>query len=236
MKDKNNFGTKYHEPYHWRLRGLSLEIKLFVLKLARNYIAEDQKILDIGCGDGFTTNLLSKIALEVIGIDISSSGIRFAKTKCGWIQFVLASATSLPFRTQYFDTITMFEVIEHLYPQDAEKAVHEIHFILKKTGKFILTTPNPLNLYNLIFNKRKVSEKHCKEYNLQELIRLLKGFETIKISGVYLPLPILWWFSKPKYEVFYKPLIIFGEILPRLSKNYFWCGKKSITKENHFTL
>lgn len=226
-KKREKLGTCYDEPYHWKLKGLFLEINLSKVNFVKKNLSSNQRILDVGCGDGFATNLLSKDVSEVIGLDVSISSLRFAKVRCEGIQFVLASATVLPFRPKCFDVVTMFDVIEHLYPADANEAVHETHRVLRIGSKFMITTPNPLNLRNIFFRKRKVSEKHPREYSQKELLRLLQDFETIIITGAYLPLPILEWLSKPTYGIIYRPLITLGTVIPSLAKSTFWCGKKT---------
>lgn len=220
-------GTNYTKPYHWMREGLSREVTLCRFTFVKNCLDSSQRVLDIGCGDGFLTKLLSNHVSEVVGVDVSISGLRFAKLKCknNKIHIVLASATALPFKKGFFNAVTMFEVIEHLNNQEIGVVLSEIRRILKGNAKFILTTPNPRNLKNFLLRKRKVSDKHPKEYTQKELLTVLKDFETIQISGIYLPLPILWLFSKPRYRVLWKPLLVLGKVLPSLAMYTCWYGK-----------
>ena len=49
-------------------------------KFALNYV-KSKKILDIACGEGYGSNILSSEAEKVLGIDISSESINYAKNK-----------------------------------------------------------------------------------------------------------------------------------------------------------
>lgn len=77
-------------------------------------------VLDAGCAMGFLVEKLRELGIEAFGIDISPYAISMvhdtAKPFCS-----LGSITE-PFPRKY-DLIVSIEVLEHLPPQDAEKAV-----------------------------------------------------------------------------------------------------------------
>lgn len=61
----------------------------------------------------------------------------------------------LPYENNFFDTVYMGELIEHL--SNFKFVLTEIHRVLKKNGKFILDTPNPYAFYRIVkwFIKRE---------------------------------------------------------------------------------
>src|SRR5215831_8391381 len=63
-------------------------------------------VLDIGCGQGFFSYLLSKYGMKVSGIDLSESGIRAAKNVYGdlGINFAVGDIETVSF-PQQFDCI-----------------------------------------------------------------------------------------------------------------------------------
>ena len=98
------------------------------------------KILDVGCGEGTITNVISGLeqAQEVSGIDISPTAISIAKSKYPRIDFKTSPATNLPFDSESLDTILAIEVVEHIY--DTEQMFKEFSRVLKVRGCLIVST------------------------------------------------------------------------------------------------
>lgn len=65
------------------------------------------KLLELGCGMGFHSNLFSKLGFEVVGIDISEVAITYAKSHFSGPQFFNLDATNLSseFKYEHFDAI-----------------------------------------------------------------------------------------------------------------------------------
>jgi len=134
-----------------------------------------KKILDLGCGGGSLTYILAKAGAEVTGVEQEGLGLQFAKENLmtvdrdkNWkYSFVQASAYELPFEKDYFDTVVNCEVIEHL--ENPEKMLQEVARVLKKGGKFILTTPYRLT-------EVPQDPNHVKEYFPGELEAMLKKY------------------------------------------------------------
>jgi ubiquinone/menaquinone biosynthesis C-methylase UbiE len=54
-----------------------------------------------------------------------------------------SDAKKLPFPSNYFDRVLMFDVVEHLYPWELHEAMLEVRRVLKPDGRFIVhTAPN----------------------------------------------------------------------------------------------
>lgn len=108
-----------------------------------NFVREEDRVLDIGCGQGGLAWVVKTIRPQstVTGIDISDKGIEFAKRTYGYCaNFLIGKADELPFKDESFDTVLCGEVIEHL--EDPEKAIKEMSRVLKKdTGKLLISTP-----------------------------------------------------------------------------------------------
>lgn len=107
-------------------------------------LKDGEKVLDLGCGDGYYSYLLSQLSLnlKITGIDSHQEAIETARTQAPSkkITFIIGDAEKLPFPKNSFDKIIMSEVIEHV--NDDMKVLKEARRVLKKDGILVLTTPN----------------------------------------------------------------------------------------------
>ena len=105
------------------------------------YLPQNQtlKILDIGCGTGFFTGILSQLGHEVIGIDLTKEMIHlatvFAKQEKFDAQFLVMDAQNLEFKDASFDIVIARNVTWTL--PDVPKAYDEWLRVLKKGGLLI---------------------------------------------------------------------------------------------------
>ena len=76
------------------------------------------RLLDIGCGDGFVTRLLAERLPDgrAVGVDASPRMIAKAGTGASNVQFVLADARDLPFRAE-FDVVVSFNALHWVVEQ-----------------------------------------------------------------------------------------------------------------------
>lgn len=74
------------------------------------------RILDLGCGNGAFSKLLSTLGYDVVGIDPSESGIRQAQSSSEKVSFEIGSAYDNLLESHgEFDCVISLEVVEHLY-------------------------------------------------------------------------------------------------------------------------
>jgi ubiquinone/menaquinone biosynthesis C-methylase UbiE len=100
--------------------------------------------LDVGCGEGHNTQLLTDKEAIMTGIDISETFINFAKEREAGnrnLKFLTASACNLPFKDEYFDFCVSTMVFMD-FP-DQEKALQEIYRVLKVKGFFQFSIIHP---------------------------------------------------------------------------------------------
>ena len=104
------------------------------LKFISNYLEKDFSVLDLGCGSGQNTFLISSIVKNVIGIDYCKKDIETAKRKyksknlsffCGEAREYLSNCN------QKYDVLILSHVLEHLdEPQDfIEKLKHHFKYV-----------------------------------------------------------------------------------------------------------
>lgn len=106
---------------------------------------DGDKILDVGCGDGYYLYLLSNLGLKLrlVGTDFDPRALESARKNLKGKRILLIKANlmkRLPFANNSFDKVVMSEVVEHL-PDDA-KGLKEVYRILKLGGVLCLSVPN----------------------------------------------------------------------------------------------
>ena len=143
-----------HEP---RDRGFDYESKLwgahqveakpsYLAALRLEYALRDLdpisgKVLEIGCGGGSMTHAVKQYRpdLDLHGCDISEQAIKFAQSQIGDAEFRVGDTYNLPYGSNEFAAVLMFDVLEHLEMPGTSLA--EIHRVLKPDGLFHLYVP-----------------------------------------------------------------------------------------------
>ncbi len=126
-----------------------------------------EKILDVGCCEGYYTHRLDKYLVyphQIIGIDISKDSIKLASKKEDNCEYIVASSKSLPIQNSSVDVI-----INNFAPHNEEEFLK----VLKNGGIVIKVTPAPKHLLGLkeqLFDKVIIKETPSK----------LEGFEVKK--------------------------------------------------------
>lgn len=148
MKGTKSSGSKGLKDLDYRLLIHFLPHKFSYAQKVRGRMILDSlkngRLLDAGAGCGWLSRLAKEKGFNVVGIDIADKVIAenkwFDKTTGGTsIDLKKASVYKLPFRDNYFDSLVMSEVLEHLtYPK---KALNEAFRVLKRDGKFALLIP-----------------------------------------------------------------------------------------------
>lgn len=101
-------------------------------------LSKDNRILDLGCGEGYIGNmLLNKID---VGLDISPDEAAKAKDLPSYKNVTVADIKNLPFKNVTFNVIFSNSVIEHI--KGIENILNEAARVLKDTGIFIFTVPS----------------------------------------------------------------------------------------------
>jgi ubiquinone/menaquinone biosynthesis C-methylase UbiE len=123
--------------------------RLLEIKEIRELIKGRSKVLDIGCGNGFSTIYYSQDVNAIVGADYSVNLIRGARqllkrspykdvARKNNIEFKVADVTRLPFEDGEFDVIIGERLLINLPSWDMQKkAIREILRVLKRSGLYI---------------------------------------------------------------------------------------------------
>lgn len=162
------------------------------------YISDWQglKVLDVGCGGGYTCEFLANKGAIVSGVDQSQKCIEAAQTHSqlqGFsIDYQTGLAEALPYENTSFDVVICVDVLEHV--ADVPKTISEIHRVLKPQGLFFFDTINRNLKSQMIMIwlveeiARKIPqgihdwEKFIKPEELRQMLQE-SGFSGIEIQG-----------------------------------------------------
>lgn len=158
-----------------------------VINLIKKYNqVNNPKILDIGCGTGKNLEEFKKIG-TIFGLDNSPDALKYCLMR-GLKNLRLGSAEKTNLKTNYFDVITLLDVLEHT---DDNKTLKEMHRILKSHGLIIITVP----AFSWLWSKWDEVLHHKKRYTVNTLKEILvaNNFHPIKMTYLYsfLVLPLL---------------------------------------------
>jgi len=123
-------------PWARAMRGLALD-----LLREGNAGAAPPVLLDAGCGAGLFLCEYEKEfnGAVVTGFDLSLDGLRVAQNR-GLRRLASASAAELPFPGGEFDVVVCHDVLQHLTPGEAMRAVQEFARVLRPGGRLLLRT------------------------------------------------------------------------------------------------
>jgi ubiquinone/menaquinone biosynthesis C-methylase UbiE len=134
--------------FTWEIDDFDENGKLVILYRHQRIIDEGivkkgDRLLDVG-GWGKLEYRLSQEGCRVCSMDIDRSMCKGLRKKYGLaFDIVNGDAISLPFKNGVFNTVTCFEVIEHLKPWKRPKIMKEISRVLIQRGNFAGTIPIP---------------------------------------------------------------------------------------------
>ena len=103
-----------------------------------------QRVLEVGFGSGATFPNLSELYAEIHGLDLSASVEDVAAVfKARQIETHLqnGSVLAMPYDDEFFDTVLLISILEHLKPAEQLQAFQEIRRVLKPTGQAIYGVP-----------------------------------------------------------------------------------------------
>ncbi len=162
--------------------------------------ADRGTVLDIGCGTGYGSAMLSSKS-KVVALDISPSATDFARRSHPGPEYMVGDAAAIPLAGGNVDAITAFEVIEHL--AEPGRFLDECRRVLKAGGSLVMSSPNPAHFTNRLkktFLGVPIPPRiwagniyHVREFTHDQMVSLLssKGFEVTRTRGQTIALPYL---------------------------------------------
>jgi len=203
-------GAYHWQDYYGNLRRMNAATKArydtVVDCLRKAGVGKGARLVDIGCGDGALSGVISmELGCQVAGVDPSDAAIRFATEEfdrrglAG--QFVRADGYRYPFPDGAFDAAVCSDVIEHV--QDPAALLAEIRRLLKPGGVLVLSTP-------IRFTEQPQDPLHVQEWFAGEFVGLCRPFFG-EPAGERHTHPAFW------YEAYVLPGSGFGRLMRLLA-------------------
>ena len=177
-----------------------------LVNLLRDF--QHKRVLDCGCGVGNLSLYLAMKDARVEGFDISSEMLKIARANAekngigGKCNFLCCGFEDLPYQDISFDLAMGAYILHHV---DIERAIRELHRVLKPGGRAVLVETwgkNPLLVWagkHLAgrFGIAKYGTKHEHPITTGDIQKMRKIF-----SQVYLEFPEFVFFKKAATNVF----------------------------------
>jgi alkylated DNA repair protein alkB homolog 8 len=158
-----------------------------------DYIENNDKILDFGCGNGRLLELLSSKKIEYFGVDISQKLIDLAKKKYQSEKANFQKISSLPtlsFPDNFFNLIFSISVFHHFPKSYAKTMANEIYRLTAPGGIVIISVWN-------LWQKRYLKYLLRPEFAWKKIFRVGK-FKDLGWRDILIP------FKNNQGEVFYR--------------------------------
>ncbi len=140
MTTLSNFGrhiTKITTSYRFRL----------IINTYRDWLKRNDRVLDIGCGNGIISKLLiNNLRIQITGCDIKNYLIYN-------IPFVKFNGSKLPFKKNEFDAVILNDVLHHLPYLEQDNLIKESSRVARKVFVFEAEPSITGKIADIILNK-----------------------------------------------------------------------------------
>jgi len=141
-------------------------------KFVKGFLKPTDYVLDIACGTGYGTRMLSDFCRGVTGVDINPDTVAYAYKNYGGANRDFQQGDILNIKGQY-DIIVCYETIEHVNKEEGLLAIENLKKCLKPKGLLFISTPKKLPKEELSKGR---SECHLYEYTYEDFSALLGNF------------------------------------------------------------
>jgi ubiquinone/menaquinone biosynthesis C-methylase UbiE len=162
------------------------------------------KILDVGCGLGYFTEMLNNARAECVGVDIDKRCISYCQDNLKG-EYMMADINKLPFPDNSFDKVLCTEVLEHVNHNGV--VLKEIRRVLKTNGTMVISVPCSEGVFGSLFKRigHNNVDDNSREYHWH------KGYTTEAIKH------LLWHYQFEVFDIYYT-LVLGVEIFMGLTK------------------
>jgi len=162
------------ESHDYRVRRFGSERIKIMSQFNKNQ--KPIRYLDVGCSTGFVVEAAKNEGWDAVGIDLNPSAIEFGQSR--GLDLRNNSLDQISFSENYFDVISLFDVLEHLTnPKDI---ISQALYYLKNDGLIFLYVPNWDSASRFLMGENAHfiwPTHHLNYYTPQTIISFLKIFD-----------------------------------------------------------
>jgi len=183
----------FTKPFTRVDRAQNIRYLLAFLAVAENLrVPQDARILDLGGGAGWVSELLAKFGYRPITLDLSSSLIRvgldrFRRENLA-ARFTAGDMTALPIRTSSVDAVVVIDALHHV--PDVSAVFREAYRVLVPGGQFLLAEPGEGHAETEKSREEMGTHGVCeREIHLREAVAYGRraGFDRIRVIPHFVP-------------------------------------------------
>ena len=137
-------GVNQNDPikyYYWPVFGKMYRRRV---QLALEACTGGKRVLEIGFGTGLTFPNLHDIYHEIHGLDLTADidtiYLVFKPLNIP-LNLKKGDVLHMPYEDNYFDTVLLISILEHLKPDELKQAFAEVRRVLKLGGQMVYGTP-----------------------------------------------------------------------------------------------
>lgn len=193
-KRKSAIYSEFYVPYPLKLYPYSSH-KTVIEILNKK---ENQRILDVGCGDGLFAEHIKK-GNYVVGVDFIDESDNTRKNFRKFFKYDLNKGLPQELDSEEkFDYILFMDILEHLL--DFETILDDSKRFLKKDGKIIISLPNIVNIFvrlNILLGRFPYSDKgildrtHLHFFTYSSIKKLMAKHNLEILEKKVTPIPII---------------------------------------------
>jgi ubiquinone/menaquinone biosynthesis C-methylase UbiE len=166
-QQKENYNRLYREVITKVASDLAytedlVEVKEVDRKLSYSVVSSSSIVCDVGGGSGVDAFPIAMLSELCVCLDINKQKAKTGKVLSqrigigSKIDFIVASATNLPFRNSALDLVTCFSVLDHLPNKNYVRlAICEFSRVVKTQGNVTITFPNTLFIIGTLSMRMK---------------------------------------------------------------------------------
>lgn len=114
------------------------------IEMCLEQLTGGKRVLEVGFGSGVTFMNLNEIYDEIYGIDLKAKTVEISKLfspKGISTNLVNGDVCELPYEDDFFDSVLLVSILEHIRPNALNKALNQIHRVIKPGGQMVYGVP-----------------------------------------------------------------------------------------------
>lgn len=177
---KNFYSSAEVKRFYWQTENYYVKNKeCQLLSFLKDLIKPEDKLLEVGCGEGANLKNLRSIGIDnkFTGIDFSEEKVLFCKNlNINRAEFLVSDARKLPFEDNHYNITFARDLLHHVNENRLE-VINELHRVTKPGGRVIIIEGNVEKLTNFVFASIFKHEQGMKDSTHKKLTALLTGFD-----------------------------------------------------------